>query len=169
MRDLETASIGIEASLTGHLVVSTLHTNSAPEAVTRLGDMGVEPFLTATSVNGILAQRLVKTICQNCSSSIEMTRDQIRSLEITQEEVNGRPVFFGAGCERCDQSGYKGRRGLYEMLVMNDEIRELINDRAPGLTLRDKGLEHGMQTLRMDGLDVMFDGVTTFDEVLKYT
>jgi type IV pilus assembly protein PilB len=169
MRDLETASIGIEASLTGHLVVSTLHTNSAPEAVTRLGDMGVEPFLTATSVNGILAQRLVKTICQNCSSSIEMTRDQIRSLEITQEEVNGRPVFFGAGCERCDQSGYKGRRGLYEMLVMNDEIRELINDRAPGLTLRDKGLEHGMQTLRMDGLNVMFDGVTTFDEVLKYT
>jgi len=169
MRDLETASIGIEASLTGHLVVSTLHTNSAPEAITRLGDMGVEPFLTATSVNGILAQRLVKTICKNCSTPAEMTRDQVRSLEITQEEVNGRPVYFGSGCERCDQTGYKGRRGLYEMLVMDDEIREMINDRAPGLALRDKGVEHGMQTLRMDGVNVMFDGVTTFDEVLKYT
>ena len=169
MRDLETASIGIEASLTGHLVVSTLHTNSAAEAITRLGDMGVEPFLTASSVNGVLAQRLVKTICQGCSISAELTRDQIRDLEVTPEEVNGRPIYFGSGCERCDQQGYKGRRGLYEMLVMNEEIREMINNRAPGLALRDKALEHGMQTLRMDGINVMFDGVTTFEEVMKYT
>ena len=169
MRDLETASIGIEASLTGHLVVSTLHTNSAPEAITRLGDMGVEPFLTASSVNGVLAQRLVKTICKNCKTSVDMTHEQIRMLESTPEEVNGRPIHFGAGCERCDQSGYKGRRGLYEMLQMDEEIREMINNRAPGLALRDKGLEHGMQTLRMDGMNVMFDGVTTFEEVMKYT
>ena len=169
MRDLETASIGIEASLTGHLVVSTLHTNSAAEAITRLGDMGVEPFLTASSVLGVLAQRLVKTICPNCKISVDMTREQIEMLEITSEEVNGRPLYYGTGCEQCERSGYKGRRGLYEMLVMNEEIREMINNRAPGLALRDKALEHGMQTLRMDGKASMFEGATTFEEVMKYT
>ena len=169
MRDLETASIGIEASLTGHLVVSTLHTNSAAEAITRLGDMGVEPFLTASSVLGVLAQRLVKTICPNCKISVDMTREQIEMLEITSEEVNGRPLYYATGCEQCERSGYKGRRGLYEMLVMNEEIREMINNRAPGLALRDKALEHGMQTLRMDGKASMFEGATTFEEVMKYT
>ncbi len=169
MRDLETAKIGIEASLTGHLVVSTLHTNSAPEAITRLSDMGVEPFLIATSVNGVLAQRLVKTICQKCKVSMDMTRDQIRMLELTPEDVEGKQIYYGTGCAACDQTGYKGRRGLYEMLNVNEEIRELITNRAPGIQLRDKGVEHGMQTLRMDGLDVMFKGVSTFEEVMKST
>ena len=169
MRDLETAKIGIEASLTGHLVVSTLHTNSAPEAITRLSDMGVEPFLIATSVNGVLAQRLVKTICPKCKVSMDMTRDQIRMLELTLEDVEGKQIYYGTGCDGCDQTGYKGRRGLYEMLNVNDEIRELITNRAPGIQLRDKGVEHGMQTLRMDGLDVMFKGVSTFEEVMKST
>ena len=169
MRDLETTKIGIEASLTGHLVVSTLHTNSAPEAITRLSDMGVEPFLIATSVNGVLAQRLVKTICQKCKVSMDMTRDQIRMLELTPEDVEGKQIYYGTGCAACDQTGYKGRRGLYEMLNVNEEIRELITNRAPGIQLRDKGVEHGMQTLRMDGLDVMFKGVSTFEEVMKST
>ena len=169
MRDLETAKIGIEASLTGHLVVSTLHTNSAPEAITRLGDMGVEPFLIASSVNGVLAQRLVKTICPKCKLSSDITRDQIRQLELVPEDVSGKQVSYGSGCEVCDQTGYKGRRGVYEMLNVDEEIRELINDRAPGIQLRDKGMEHGMVTLRIDGLDVMFRGDTTFEEVMKYT
>jgi len=169
MRDLETAKIGIEASLTGHLVVSTLHTNSAPEAITRLGDMGVEPFLIASSVNGVLAQRLVKTICPKCKLSSDITRDQIRQLELVPEDVSGKQVSYGSGCEVCEQTGYKGRRGVYEMLNVDEEIRELINDRAPGIQLRDKGMEHGMVTLRIDGLDVMFRGDTTFEEVMKYT
>lgn len=169
MRDLETAKIGIEASLTGHLVVSTLHTNSAPEAITRLGDMGVEPFLIASSVNGVLAQRLVKTICPKCKLSSDITRDQIRRLELVPEDVSGKQVSYGSGCEVCEQTGYKGRRGVYEMLNVDEEIRELINDRAPGIQLRDKGMEHGMVTLRIDGLDVMFRGDTTFEEVMKYT
>ncbi len=169
MRDLETAKIGIEASLTGHLVVSTLHTNSAPEAITRLGDMGVEPFLIASSVNGVLAQRLVKTICPKCKLSSDITRDQIRQLELVPEDVSGKQVSYGSGCEVCDQTGYKGRRGVYEMLNVDEEIRELINDRAPGIQLRDKGMEHGMVTLRIVGLDVMFRGDTTFEEVMKYT
>ena len=169
MRDLETAKIGIEASLTGHLVVSTLHTNSAPEAITRLGDMGVEPFLIASSVNGVLAQRLVKTICPKCKLSSDITRDQIRQLELVPEDVNGKQVSYGSGCEACEQTGFKGRRGVYEMLNVDEEIRELINDRAPGIQLRDKGMEHGMVTLRIDGLDVMFRGITTFEEVMKYT
>ena len=168
MRDLETAKIGIEASLTGHLVVSTLHTNSAAEAITRLGDMGVEAFLIASSVNGVLAQRLVKTICQKCKTGMDMTPDQIRMLDLRPEEVVGQ-ISFGTGCDRCNQTGYKGRRGIYEMLVMSDEVRELISQRAPGIVLRDKAMEHGMQTLRMDGLNLMFNGVTTFEEVMKYT
>ena len=169
MRDLETASIGIEAALTGHLVVSTLHTNSATEAITRLMDMGVEPFLISSSVNGVLAQRLVKTICPKCKVSSPMTKDQMSMLKVTPEEVNNREIFYGTGCDPCGNTGYKGRRGLYEMLQMADETRELIANRTPALMLREKCVEHGMQTLRMDGLKVMFEGVSSFEEVMKYT
>ena len=170
MRDLETASTGIEASLTGHLVVSTLHTNSATEAITRLLDMGVEPFLIATSVNGVLAQRLVKTICPKCRSEFgQLTHDQIEMLGITKEDAEGKVTFLGHGCDNCNSSGYKGRRGIYESLPMNPVLRDMISQRAPGIQLQDRAREQGMLTLREDGLDNMFRGVTTFEEVMKST
>ena len=169
MRDLETASVAIEAALTGHLVVSTLHTNSSTEAITRMVDMGVEPFMIANSVNGVLAQRLVKTICPKCPVSSPMTKDQLRMLELTEEEVSGREIKYGAGCDDCNLTGYKGLRGIYEMLQMDDEVRELIATNTPAMLLRQKCVETGMQTLRMDGLRIMFDGVSTFEEVMKYT
>jgi type IV pilus assembly protein PilB len=168
-RDLETASITIEAALTGHLVVTTLHTNSSTEAITRLMDMGVEPFLIASSVNGALAQRLVKTICPNCIVSTPITKDQREMLQISDEEAEGKEIKYGTGCDACNDSGYKGRCGLYEMLQMTDEIRELIANNVPSLVLREKAMEFGMQTLRMDGLRVMFSGESTFEEVMKYT
>ncbi len=169
MRDLETASIGIEAALTGHLVVSTLHTNNATEAITRLLDMGVEPFLISSSVNGVLAQRLVKTICPKCKVESPMTADQMKMLRIDEKVVDGRPIHYGTGCDDCLNTGYKGRRGIYEMLQMSDESRELIANRTPALLLREKCIEAGMQTLRVDGLRVMFEGISTFEEVMKYT
>ena len=168
-RDLETASITIEAALTGHLVVTTLHTNSSTEAITRLMDMGVEPFLIASSVNGALAQRLVKTICPRCIVSAPITKDQRDMMELSEEDVEGKEIKYGTGCESCNNSGYKGRCGLYEMLQMSDDIRELIANKVPALVLREKAMEFGMQTLRMDGLRVMFSGESTFEEVMKYT
>ena len=168
-RDLETASITIEAALTGHLVVTTLHTNSSTEAITRLMDMGVEPFLISSSVNGALAQRLVKTICPKCIVSTPITNDQRQMLQLNVEDVEGREIKYGTGCDACNNSGYKGRCGLYEMLQMNDEIRELIANKEPALVLREKAIEFGMQTLRMDGLRVMFSGESSFEEVMKFT
>tara|TARA_B100000959_G_scaffold225395_1_gene239506 strand:+ start:928 stop:2628 length:1701 start_codon:yes stop_codon:yes gene_type:complete len=169
MRDLETASIAIEAALTGHLVVSTLHTNSSTEAITRLMDMGVEPFMIASSVNGVLAQRLVKTICPKCKVSAPMTNDQRKMMNLTEEEVGGREIQYGTGCDNCNNSGYKGRQGIFEMLQMDDEVRELIATNTPALMLRQKCIETGMQTLRVDGLKNMFSGVSTFEEVMKYS
>ena len=168
MRDLETASIGIEAALTGHLVVSTLHTNSSTEAITRLLDMGVEPFMISSSVNGVLAQRLCKTVCKRCKVNTPMTADQKLMLKLAEEEVLG-DIYYGTGCDACGHSGYKGRRGIYEMLQMNDEVRDLIANRTPALELRDRCVAAGMQSLRMDGLRLMFEGVSSFEEVMKYT
>ena len=169
IRDLETATIAIQASLTGHLVVSTLHTNSSTEAITRLADMGVQPFLIASSVNGVLAQRLVKTICERCRTAQPLTRDHIDMLKLEPHEMHGEEVFYGAGCEFCNNTGYKGRRGIYEMLMISDPIRAMINESAPGMVLREKAVELGMQTLRMDGLNLMFKGVSSFEQVMKYT
>ena len=169
IRDYETASIAIEAALTGHLVVSTLHTNNSTEAITRLLDMGVEPFLISSSVNGVLAQRLVKTICPKCKVDSPMTKDQMDMLRITETDVEERHIHYGTGCDDCLDTGYKGRRGIYEMLQMSDEARELIANNTPAMILREKCIESGMQTLRVDGLRVMFDGVSTFEEVMKYT
>ena len=169
MRDMDTAQIAIQASLTGHLVLSTLHTNDAPGAVTRLVDMGCEPFLVAASLEGVLAQRLVRTICKNCKASYEPNESILSQLGVAVHELGDKDFFTGRGCDVCGKSGYKGRKGLYELLDITDPLRELITDRAPTVVLKQKAMELGMQTLREDGLRNIYLGHTTIEEVLKYT
>ncbi len=169
MRDKETATIGIQAALTGHLVLSTLHTNDAPGAVTRLVDMGCEPFLISASLEGILAQRLVRTICKECKSPYEPNEAILNQLGISPQELGDKQFFTGSGCDVCGQSGYRGRRGLYELLNVTDPIRELITARAPSVVLKQKAVELGMNTLREDGLRNIYLGLTSIEEVLKYT
>ncbi|WP_035600862.1 ATPase, T2SS/T4P/T4SS family [Haloferula sp. BvORR071] len=169
MRDMDTAQIAIQASLTGHLVLSTLHTNDAPGAVTRLVDMGCEPFLVAASLEGVLAQRLVRTICKSCKASYEPNESILTQLGIAVHEIGDKDFFTGRGCEVCGNSGYKGRKGLYELLDITDPIRELITDRAPSVVIKQKAMELGMLTLREDGLRNIYLGHTTIEEVLKYT
>ena len=169
MRDKETATIGIQAALTGHLVLSTLHTNDAPGAVTRLVDMGCEPFLVSASLEGILAQRLVRTICKDCKTPYEPNESILNQLGVSAHELGDKQFFTGAGCDACGQSGYRGRRGLYELLNVTDPIRELITSRAPSVVLKQKAVELGMNTLREDGLRSIYQGTTTIEEVLKYT
>jgi type IV pilus assembly protein PilB len=169
IRDKETAEIAIQASLTGHLVFSTLHTNDAPGAVTRLIDMGVEPFLISSTIEAVLGQRLVRTICPNCKQAYQPDKDVLQMLNMTEEQVGGRPFFHGVGCMQCNETGYKGRRGIYEYFRVTDPIRDLINDRKPTIIIRDKAVELGMRTLRQDGIRCILDGYTTVEEVLKYT
>jgi type IV pilus assembly protein PilB len=169
MRDMDTAQIAIQASLTGHLVLSTLHTNDAPGAVTRLVDMGCEPFLVAASLEGVLAQRLVRTICKSCKASYEPNESILTQLGVAVHELGDKDFFTGRGCDVCGNSGYKGRKGLYELLDVSDPIRELITDRAPTVVVKQKAMELGMQTLREDGLRNIYQGHTTIEEVLKYT
>ncbi|MCO6400114.1 MAG: type II secretion system ATPase GspE [Verrucomicrobia bacterium] len=169
IRDKETAEIAVQASLTGHLVFSTLHTNDAAGAVTRLIDMGVEPFLISSTLEGVLAQRLVRTICQECKQPYQPEKDVLELLGLSQEQVQDRPFYHGSGCLRCNETGYKGRRGIYEYLRVSDPIRDLINERKPTIVIRDKAMELGMRTLRQDGIRCILDGFTTVEEVLKYT
>ena len=169
MRDLETAQIAIQASLTGHLVLSTLHTNDSSGAVTRLVDMGVEPFLVSATLEGVLAQRLLRTVCKSCRSPYEPSLSILNQLSLTPEDLGGKQFYTGSGCSACGNSGYKGRKGLYELLDVTDPIRELITGRAPSIVLKQKAIELGMVTLREDGLRSIYDGSTTIEEVLKYT
>ena len=169
IRDLETAQIAIQASLTGHLVLSTLHTNDAAGAVTRLIDMGVEPFLIASTLEAVLAQRLVRRVCTACRTAYEPTAALLKQLGIAPESVGDRQFFYGHGCPTCTQSGYRGRLGIYEWLRMSEAVRDLVAQRAPTLMIRQKALEQGMRTLRDDGLRAIFDGHTTIEEVIKYT
>jgi len=169
MRDLETAQISIQASLTGHLVLSTLHTNDSPGAVTRLVDMGVEPFLISSTLMAVLGQRLVRTICKNCRTPFEPTEQQLSLLGLSPHDLGDKVFHYGRGCSTCNDTGYKGRKGIYELLVVSDAIRNLINERAPTVVVRQKAVELGMITLREDGLRSIFDGDTTIDEVVKYT
>ena len=168
-RDLETAQIAIQASLTGHLVFTTLHTNDAPSAVARLIDMGVEPFLIASSLEGVLAQRLVRKICTHCRTPYEPSEAVLRQIGLAIHEVGDKNFYYGTGCEQCNHTGYKGRKGIYELLDITEPIRELITARAPSVVIRQKAIELGMTTLRADGLRSIFEGETTIEEVLKYT
>jgi len=169
MRDLETSQIAIQASLTGHLVLTTLHTNDSCGAVTRLIDMGVEPFLVSSTLMAVLAQRLVRTICKSCRTPFEPTEHQLGMLNLSPGDVGNKVFYYGRGCANCNDTGYKGRKGIFELLVAKDEVRSLINERAPTVVLRQKAIELGMITLREDGLRGIFDGDVTIEEVLKYT
>ena len=169
MRDLETAQISIQASLTGHLVLSTLHTNDSPGAVTRLVDMGVEPFLISSTLMAVLGQRLVRKICKNCQTSFEPTENQLSLLNLSPHDLGDKVFYYGRGCQTCNDTGYKGRKGIYELLVVSDAIRSLINERAPTVVLRQRAVELGMVTLREDGLRSIFEGGTTIEEIVKYT
>ncbi len=169
IRDLETAQIAVQASLTGHVVLSTLHTNDAPGAVTRLIDMGLEPFLISASLEGILAQRLLRRICKTCRTAYEPDKDVINMLDVDALEIANKKFYFGKGCPDCNRSGYKSRQGLFELMSINDNIRTLITQKAPTLVLKQKAIESGMRPLREDGLRCIFDGLTTIEEVLKYT
>jgi len=158
VRDLETAEIAIRAALTGHLVFSTLHTNDAPSAVTRLTDMGVEHYLIASSLMAVLAQRLVRVICEEC-----------RVEDRGQSAALGRTLYRGAGCERCMNTGYRGRQGIFELMEVNDEIRRLVVGNADATVLAAAARGHGMRTLKEDGWDKVHTGITTVDEVLRVT
>lgn len=168
-RDLETAQIAIQASLTGHLVFTSLHTNDSTGAITRLIDMGVEPFLISASLELIVAQRLVRRICKKCVEPYEPTEEELMLLGLSAHEVGDKHFFKGHGCDDCNDTGYRGRKAIFETLRINDILREMINQRAPGVVLRQKAVELGMRTLRDEGLQAIFDGETTVEEVLKYT
>ena len=169
IRDLETSQIAIQASLTGHLVLSTLHTNDAPGAMTRLIDMGVEPFLISSTLLSVLAQRLVRMVCKKCRTPFEPTENQLSLLNLSPHDIGDKVFYYGRGCANCNDTGYKGRKGIFELLVISDPIRALINERAPTVVVRQKAVELGMVTLREDGMRSIFDGETTIEEVLKYT
>jgi type IV pilus assembly protein PilB len=169
IRDFETAEIAVKAALTGHLVLSTLHTNDAPSTISRLMNMGIEPFLVATSVNLICAQRLVRRICQNCKETLEVPEQAMVDAGFSQEEMASTKIFIGKGCGTCNKTGYKGRVGLYEVMEINDELRELILVGASALELKKKAIDQGMLTLRKSGLTKAALGQTTLEEVIRET
>ena len=169
IRDLETAEIAAQASLTGHLVFTTLHTNDAPSSVARLLDLGVEPFLLTATIEGIVAQRLVRKICMNCRAPFEPDEAQLRDLRLTEEDIKGKKFYYGRGCNRCNGTGYKGRVGIFEIMTFTDEIRDLVMNRASTNVLRTAALKAGMKQLRENGLAALYEGVTSIDEIAKET
>ena len=169
IRDFVTAQIAVEASLTGHFVFSTLHTNDAASTVTRLVDMGVEPFLIASSLVGVLGQRLIRRVCKNCMTEYVPTDEDLDRLNLERGQVEGKTFVYGKGCPICNNTGYKGRKALTELLVVNNELREMISNGAPANEIADKACECGMRPLREDGLLAIFNHETTVDEVVRYT
>ena len=169
IRDLETAEIAVQASLTGHLVFSTLHTNDAPSTVTRLKDMGIPTFMITATVEAILAQRLVRRICTQCREETEVSDDLLSEAGMTREEIKDNTYYKGAGCNTCNSTGYKGRVGLFELMLLNDDLRDMIMSNSSTDELREKAREFGMITLRDAGFKNAAAGVTTFDEVVRET
>jgi type IV pilus assembly protein PilB len=169
IRDKETAEISVQASLTGHLVFSTLHTNDAPSAIARLLDLGLEPFLVTATLEGIVAQRLVRKICNNCKTEYTPTEEQLMELELRPEDVAGQKFYYGKGCENCNNTGYRGRMGLYEIMTLDDDVRDMIIKHASTQVLRNEAKKRGMRTLRQGGLMAIYDGITTIEEVVRET
>ena len=169
IRDLETAEVAIQAALTGHLVFSTLHTNDAAGAVMRFVDMNVAPYMVASTLEAVLGQRLLRTCCRECKTAYEPDDETLDRINLTRDQIGGRPFYFGKVCKTCNGTGYKGRKAIFEYLRVTNPIRELINDRAPTLIIREKARELGMRTMREDGVRSILDGYTTVDEVLRYT
>jgi type IV pilus assembly protein PilB len=155
--------------LTGHIVFSTLHTNDAPSAITRLRDMGLEPYLITATIEGIMAQRLVRKICEDCRTEFEPSAEMLMELGLKAEDVRGKKFFYGRGCDRCNNTGHKGRTGLYELVLINDDLRDMISAGASTDDLRAACLRHGMMGLRESGLRAIYDGVTTIEEVVRET
>ncbi len=169
IRDLETAQISVQASLTGHLVFTTLHTNDAPAAIARLMDLGLEPFLITATLEAVVGQRLVRRICVNCKTEYHPTEEQLMQLSMSPEELGDRTFFYGKGCDYCNNTGYRGRMGIYEVMAIDDRLRELIMDRASTSILRREAVRQGMRTLRESGLMAIYDGITSLDEVVRET
>lgn len=169
IRDLETAEIAINASLTGHLVLSTLHTNDAPGAITRLIDQGIKPFLVASSVKAILAQRLVRCICENCKETYKPTPRELEVIRMPVESAEKVVLYRGAGCPQCNHTGYKGRKGIFELLVMDQEIQGMVYNKCSSSQIRSRARELGMRTLREDGIRKILSGMTSFAEILRTT
>ena len=169
IRDLETAQISVQASLTGHLVFTTLHTNDAPSAIARLLDLGMEPFLITATLEAIVAQRLVRRICTNCKAEYRPTEEQLMEVDLRPEDVGDRVFFYGKGCDYCNNTGYRGRMGIYELMVLDDPLRELIMRKGSTAVLRREAIKRGMRTLRETGLMAIYEGITTLDEVVKET
>jgi type IV pilus assembly protein PilB len=169
IRDLETGSIAIKAALTGHLVLSTLHTNDAPSTITRMIDMGIEAFNVASAVNLITAQRLVRRICSNCKEAVTYPQEYLDAAGLTDEDIEGITFYRGAGCDTCNGSGYKGRQGLYEVMAMSPTLRRMVLQSASAAELQAQAIAEGMLTLRMDGFVKLRKGITTLEEVIKET
>ena len=169
IRDLETAEVAIQAALTGHLVFSTLHTNDAAGAEMRFVDMNVPPYMVASTLEAVLGQRLLRTCCKECKQEYTPDDETLDRINLTRDQIGGRPFYFGKGCKTCNGTGYKGRKAIFEYLRISNPIRELINKRSPTLIIREKARELGMRTMREDGVRAILDGYTTVDEVLRYT
>src|SRR4051794_9681609 len=169
IRDKETAEIAVQASLTGHLVFSTLHTNDAPSAIARMLDLGLEPFLVTATLEGIVAQRLVRKICLSCKDVYTPTEEQLMELELRVEDVVGKTFYYGKGCDACNNTGYRGRMGLYEIMTLDDDMKDLIVQHASTQVLRLEARKRGMRTLRQAGLMSIYDGITSIEEVVRET